>query len=115
MRKRTTIVLLMIVLATMLSTFSAYGNSTKALETKAKLIILVDDYIACCDAKSAMRDSRSENIRRSAIRSSMKAAYYMHSKEELVEEMLDSNVEPKAYKVRRFLNEKFYSTLQAIK
>ena len=115
MRTRTTIVLLVIVLATALGILPAHGNNTKAVETKAKLAILVDDYIACCDAKSEMRNSRSENIRRSAMRSRMKAAYYIHAREELVEEMLENNVAPKAYKVRRFLNDKFHSTLHAIK
>ena len=115
MRTRTAIVLLVIVLAAALGTLPAHGKNTKAAETKAKLAILVDEYIASCDAKSEMRNSRSENLRRSAMRSRMKAAYYTHAREELVAEMLESNVEPKAYKVRRFLNDKFHSTLHAIK
>lgn len=115
MRTRTTMVLSVIVLATALCTLPAHGNHTDATATKTKLAVLVDDYIACCDAKSAMRNSRSENIRRTAMRSRMKAAYFIHAKEELVEEMIESNIEPKAYKVRLFLNEKFHITLLAIK
>jgi hypothetical protein len=37
----------------------------------------------------------------------MKASYSRHNKAELLQEMLDSNIEPKAYKVQLFLSEKF--------
>jgi hypothetical protein len=66
----------------------------------------VEEYIACCEAKSALRSSRSEKIRRSATRSCMKAAYCRHSIEALVEAMLENNIEPKAYKVHLFLNDR---------
>ena len=85
MRTTLTIVLFAIVLTAILRPIPALGNSTKAIETKAKLEALVDKYIACCEAKSALLSSRSEKIRRSAKRSCMKAAYCRHFKEELVE------------------------------
>ncbi len=113
MRTKTAIVMLVIILTTMLCTLPAHGNNTMAGDTKAKLENLVDEYIVCCDAKSAMHNSRSEKIRRAAMRSCMKAVYSKHYKEELVKEMLENNIEPKPYKVRRFLNEKFDSALQA--
>jgi hypothetical protein len=113
MRTKTAIAMLVIILAAFLCALPAHGNSNESAETKAKLEILVDEYIACCEAKSAMRNSRSENIRRSAIRSCMKAAYCRHSREELVREMLENNIEPKAYKVRLYLNKKFHGHVQA--
>ncbi len=111
MRSKPTIVLFVIVLTAIL--LPAPGNSTEAGELKAQLEALVDEYIACCDAKSALRSSRSENIRHSAVRSCMKADFCRHSKEELVEVMLENNIEPKAYKVRLFLNHRFNGSLQA--
>jgi len=113
MRSKPTIVLFVIVLTAMLLPIPAPGNNTEAVETKAKLEALVDEYIACCEAKSALRNSRSAKIRRSAMRSCMKADYCRHSKEELVEAMLENNIEPKAYKVRHFLNDNFNGALQA--
>jgi len=115
MRSKPTIVLFVIVLTAILIPIPAPGKSTEAVETKAKLEALVDEYIACCDAKSALRSSRSAKIRHSAVRSCMKANFCRESKEELVEAMLENNIEPKAYKVRHFLNHRFNGTLQANK
>ena len=105
--------MLVIVLTAFFGGLPAHGNSIKGGETKAKLESLVDEYIASCDAKSAMRSSRSENIRRSANRSCMKATYCRSTREELVKEMLENNIEPKAYKVHLYLNEKFQGHVQA--
>ena len=102
-----------IVLTAVFCPIPAPGNNTEAAETKAKLEALVDQYIACCEAKSALRSSRSEKIRRSAMQSCMKADYCRRFKEELVEAMLENNIEPKVYKVRHFLNGRFNRTLQA--
>jgi hypothetical protein len=113
MRTKTTMVMFAMVLAAVFCPIPALANNTEAVEEKARLEALVEEYIACCQAKSALRSSRSEKIRRSAMRSCMKAAYCKHSKEELVEAMLENNIEPKAYKVRHFLNDRFNGTLQA--
>ena len=107
MGTKTTIVMFVVVLTAILCQVPALGNNTEAVETKARLEALVEEYIACCEAKSTLRNSRSEEIRRSATRSCRKAAYCRHSKEELVEVMLENNIEPKAYKVRYFLNDRF--------
>ena len=113
MRTKTTILGFVIVLAAILCQIPAQGSNTETVTTKARLEALVDEYIACCEAKSALRGSRSEKIRHSAVRSCMKAAYCKRSKEELVELMLENNIEPKDYKVRLFLNERFNVILQA--
>ena len=115
MRSKPTIALFVIVLTTILLPLPAPGNSTKTIEMKAQLEALVDKYIACCEAKSALLSSRSEKIRRSAKRSCMKAAYCRHFKEELLETMFEKNIEPKAYKVHHFLNHRFNRSLQANK
>ncbi len=107
MRTKTRMVMFAIVFAAMLCPILALGNNSEAVDTKAKLEALVDEYIACCEAKSALRSSRSENIRHSAIRSCKIASYCKNSKEELVEVMLRNKIEPKAYKVRYFLNGRF--------
>jgi len=113
MRTKTTIVMFAIVLTAVCCTSPALAKNTEVVETKVRLEALVEEYIACCEAKSALRSSRSEKIRRSAMRSCMKADYCRHSKQELVEAMLENNIEPKAYKVRHFLNDSFNAALQA--
>ena len=113
MRSKPTIALFVIVMTAILLPAPAPGNSTEAVEMKVQLEALVDEYIACCEAKSALRSSRSAKIRHSAVRSCRKADFCRHSKEKLVEVMLENNIEPKAYKVRLFLNHRFNGSLQA--
>ena len=107
MKAKASAAILVIVLATMIFAVPAIGDETKALETRAKLETLIDKYIVSCGAKSDMLDSRSEAIRKSARRSCRVANFCMASRELLVNEMLDNNIEPKPYKVSQFLKERF--------
>ena len=107
MRAKAFVILLVIALFAVIFTMPALGDDTKALETRAQLENIIDKYIACCGAKSELLNSRSDNIRKSAIRSCRIASFCVASREALVKEMLENNIEPKPYKVSRFLNEKY--------
>ena len=113
MKAKTAMAMCVLFLIATLLPIKALGNNTSTEARKAKLEALVEEYIACCDAKSTLRGSKSAKIRHSAMRSRMKAAYYRKSKDELVEVMLENNIEPKVYKVRYFLNDRFHRSLQA--
>ena len=115
MKSKPTIILFVVVLTLILLPSPAPGNSTETDEMKVKLEALLDEYIVCCEVKSAFRNSRSEKIRHSAKRSCMKAEFCRHNRKELVKVMLENNIEPKAYKVRHFLNNRFNEVLQASK
>ena len=107
MRAKISVIILTVVLATMSGAVPALADDTTTLEKRAKLEALVDHHIAACSAKSEMLNSRSEAIRNAAIRSCRIANFCMTSREALIDEMLARNIEPKPYKVSRFLNEKF--------
>jgi len=113
MRVKASMVLSAIALVLVIFAMPAIGDDSKLLETQAQLETLVDRYIASCGAKSEMLNSRSENIRRSAIRSCRIANFCVTSKETLVKEMLKNNIEPKPYKVSQFLNEKYRGVVLA--
>ena len=113
MKSITSVIILAIILATMVFTMPAIGDDIKAIETRAKLETLIDRYIVSCGAKSELLNSRSETIRKSAIRSCRIANFCLTSKEVLIKEMLEKNIEPKHYKICRFLNEKFRVTVLA--
>ena len=83
--------------------------SFKALadDERAKLTAIVDDCIASFEAKSEMLDSKSLNLRRSAMKSCLKAAYCKSRREQLITEMVTNRVAPKPYKVRHYLNNHF--------
>ncbi|MBE9543623.1 MAG: hypothetical protein IMF02_03960 [Proteobacteria bacterium] len=104
---KTSALILVIALATLIFAMPAIADDTKALETRAQLEALIDRYIASNGAKSELLNSRSDNIRKSAIRSCRIASFCVTSREALVKEMLENNIEPKPYKVSRFLNEKY--------
>ena len=99
------------ILVTMIFAMPAIGDDTKTIETRAKLETLIDRYIVSCGAKSELLNSRSDAIRKSAIRSCRIANFCFTSREVLIKEMLENNVEPKHYKVSRFLHEKFRGTI----
>ena len=107
MRTRATIICTAMILAAVICAVPALADDKNDSDMRAKLEALVDEYIDSCNAKSELLSSSSKNIRRAATVSCMKASYCSHHKAELIQEMLDSSVEPKSYKVRHFLSEKF--------
>ena len=107
MRTNATIIFTVMMLTAIVCAVPALANDKNDAEVRAKLEALVDEYIDSCNAKSELLGSSSENIRRSASISCMKASFSHHHKAELIQEMLDSKIEPKPYKVRHFLSEKF--------
>jgi hypothetical protein len=107
MKTKSTTLITALAIAAATFTLPALAGDSNQTEMKAKLEALVDEYIKSCDAKSEMLSSRSENIRNSARRSCMKASYCRNNREELIQEMLDRKIEPKQYKVRLFLSERF--------
>ena len=107
MRAKTTALILIIALSSMVLSMPALGDDTKTLETRAQLEALIDRYVVSCGAKSEMLNSRSKAIRTSAVRSCRIANFCLTSREALVKEMLENNIEPKPHKVSKYLNEKF--------
>jgi hypothetical protein len=80
---------------------------------RAELADQVERYIASCDAKGALKDSRSENLQNAAAVATMQAAYARAYRERLVDEMLAEGVAPKDYQVKAHINHCFYETVRA--
>ena len=74
---------------------------------RAELEVIVNDYIAACEAKSSMIDSRSKNIRRAAVQAFMRATFCRNSKAMLIDELVASDVAPKKHTVHYYLNSRF--------
>ena len=103
MKLKAIVVLSAMVIAGMMVTGPAMGGETNRAELEA----IMDKYISACEAKSAMLNSSSKNIRRAAVRSCLRATFCRTSKEALVDEMVAKNIEPKPYKIHHFLNARF--------
>ncbi len=69
--------------------------------------------IANCRQMSGLRASRSANLRLKGHREASKALFLETHKAQLVESMVVLKVEPKLYKVQRFLNDRFSCTCYA--
>jgi len=113
MKSIASVTILAIILATLIFAMPAIGDDTKTIETRAKLESLVDRYIISCGAKSELLNSRSDAIRESSIRACRIANFCFTSREMLIKKMLENNIEPKHYKVSRFMKEKFLITVLA--
>ena len=70
---------------------------------------LIDDCINKCKAKIKLSDSRSKNLRKTAAISALKAEYLSANKNNLINQMLETDLQIKKYKVHYFMNAKFFS------
>ena len=52
----------------------------------------VDNYIQKCEAKAEMLDSRSLNIRKSAMRSTLKGAFIQSNRTTMIKHLMEKNV-----------------------
>ncbi|MEJ2727235.1 MAG: hypothetical protein P8185_01780 [Deltaproteobacteria bacterium] len=103
MKIKAIIMLSSMVMAAMMVTVPDLNGETNRAELEA----IVNDYIAACEAKSAMIESRSKNIRRAAVQSFMRATFCRNSKAELIDELVTKDVPPKKHTVHHYLNSRF--------
>ena len=108
MKGKAVALLLIIAVAGMMMTGPAVGGGYRA-----ELEAIVNDYIAACEAKSAMLNSSSKNIRLAAMHACLRAAYCRNSKAALIDEMVANNVAPKEHTVHHYLNARFNEIVSA--
>ncbi len=73
----------------------------------------IDDAIARSHQKASLMASRSAKLRMKGHREASKAMFLETHRERLLNDMLEVNLEPRGYKVERFLNERFSCTCYA--
>jgi len=103
MKIKAIIILSSMVMAAMMVTVSTLGGDTN----RAALEAVVNDYIAACEAKSAMFESRSKNIQRVAVHAFVRATFCRNLKAVLIDELVANNVAPKKHTVHHYLNARF--------
>ena len=103
MRIKAIIMLSSMLLAGMMVTIPELGGDTNRAELEA----IVDDYIAACEAKSAMVESWSKNIRGAAMQALVRAIFCRSFRPALIEELVASGVAPKKHTVHHYLNARF--------
>lgn len=68
---------------------------------------LVDNYIQKCEAKAAMLNSGSPNIRESAIRATVKGAFIQSNRTTMIKHLMAENAPLNADRVAYHLNRKY--------
>ena len=91
--------------------FSAMGSK---IERNNQLVKFYENYInekiSSCHLKFQLKESRSENLQKCAAMEIIKAIFLKRDREALIEEMINSNVGVKEYKIEYFLNKKFFES-----
>ncbi len=77
---------------------------------KAYYEAAIDEEITQCRHLSSLTSSRSPNLRRKGHQEASMAKYLETNRDELVVDMMKLNLEPKEYKVERYLNDRFSHT-----
>ena len=71
----------------------------------------IDEVIAHCKNKIALRDSKSEHLRQTAALACMKAAFFKDFKDELIKDMIKEEIGTKPYKIQDYLNTRFFDII----
>ena len=110
MRTFTPVVALMVMV---LLVAPAFGDDERMFQ-RTLLEDAIDTEIAQSRQMASLMTSRSANLRMKGHREASMAMYLETHRDELVVDMMEMNLEPKTYKVERYLNERFscdcYST-----
>ena len=85
-------------------------------DTDAKLVRFYEtcilNQISKCQAKAALINSKSSNLRSCAAVSSRKAVFFVNYKDMLIQEMLKNEMDPKTYKVQYYINKRYFEMNQ---
>lgn len=101
-------------IATILIFLAIPVMSQQSAETKLKAFYeaSIEQRISKCESKKALRNSRFANVRSAAEMAQLKAAYLSKYKEILVQDMLDSKVGVKPYKIDHYVNQRFFAIIR---
>jgi hypothetical protein len=73
--------------------------------------VFVDNYIQKCEAKAEMLDSRSLNIRQSAIQATVKGAYIQSHRTRMIKHLMAQNAPLNADRIAYHLNQKYVDSV----
>ena len=72
----------------------------------------LDDMALKCKNKCCLRHSSSDQLRKCAELAVQKMGFIENHRDDLITEMLTKNIEPKAYKVKYYINKRFFQTFR---
>jgi hypothetical protein len=112
MKKRFYIFVLMYALVAVIWAGPGVSQTGGDIDSAEVYAAIIDDAINKCQAKSVLLDSGSYHIRRIAVRSSLKSAYFEAHKDELVAYLMANNISLNKNRVQYHLNRQFYNKVR---
>ncbi len=94
--------------------FSPAMGGDETMRQRALYESAIDEEIAQCRQLASLLTSRSENLRVKGHREASMAMFLETHRDQLVDGMMAQDVELKAYKVERYLNDRFRCTCYAV-
>jgi hypothetical protein len=112
MKTKVLFIVLLVFVLVLMGTSTVFGQS----EADAKNIKFYEtcilNQISKCQAKAALKTSKSANLRSCAAVSSKKAVFFVSHKDMLIQEMLKKGMDLKAYKIQYYLNKRYFEMNQ---
>ena len=114
MKTKSIIIAIIVSVLFAIGSFQALGQDAEAQNVRASYEKSLKVYTDRCNSKSEMLNSKSDNLRKAALRSCMKASFCSIYKDELIDELIVNNIELKPYKIQLFINQKFETAMSEI-
>jgi len=114
MKTNSIIIVIIVTVIFALGSLPALSQDAEVQNLRAKYGESLKVYTDRCNTKSEMLNSKSDNLRKAALRSCMKASFCSIYKDELIDELMANNIELKPYKIQLFLNHKFETAMSEI-
>lgn len=112
MKKNTVIVIIGTVLLVFGMAQASFGGNTGSLKPSLVYGAFVDQYVHKCEVKASLLDAGSLNIRKDAMRATLKGAYVKSNRTKLIRYLMVKNVPLNPYRIEFHLNQKFAQSVQ---
>ena len=88
-------------------TLTGLCGETATTDSAQTYGVFVDDFIAKCEAKADLLDSSSVNIRKIAMRATVKGGFVKSNRDQVIEYLAAQNVPLNAHRIEFHLNQVF--------
>jgi hypothetical protein len=112
MRNATVAAIFICVIIMSIGAIPAFAGENPKPEKAASYEAMIDAFAAKCLFKTDLRHSNSRRLRNDAAVSCLKNSYWQQHKGELIQAMNKAGIVAKEYKVRYFLNKRFFDHVQ---
>ena len=112
MKKRTMIAIIGMVLLVFGTAQAGVTGPTGHLKPSLIYGAMIDEYVHKCEVKASLLDSGSLNIRKDAMRATVKGAYLKSNRTKMIRHLMEINAPLNPDRIAFHLNQKFAKSVQ---